>query len=76
MKSHRLISKRKKIEKSQQKGRKGKGRTKILPLKKRMKPVERVIYIYIKIGITINLKHLSKEHNQLLVVLLRKNARK
>ena len=47
-------------------------------LKKRMKLLkkERVIYVYIKIGITINLKHLSKEYSQLLVVLIRKNARK
>ena len=32
--------------------------------------------IYIKIGITINLKPLSKEYNQLLVVLLRKKRKK
>ena len=32
--------------------------------------------IYIKIGITINLKPLSKEYNQLLLVLLRKKRKK
>ena len=66
-KNRKISTKRKEIK-----------RTKILSLKERMKLVkkERVIYIYIKIGITISLKHLSKEYNQLLVVLLRKNARK
>ena len=66
-KNRKISTKRKEIK-----------RTKILSLKERMKLVKKewVIYIYIKIGITISLKHLSKEYNQLLVVLLRKNARK
>ena len=71
-KSHRLIYKRKKIEKF-----KRKGGTKILSLRKRMKLLkkERVIWISIKIGIIINLKHLSKEYYQLSVVPLRENAK-
>ena len=49
-----------------------------MSLKKRMKLLnkERVIYIYIKTGITINLKHLSKEYSQLLVVSLQKKRKK
>ena len=82
-KSHRIIYKRKKIEKFQRKGRKLKGKTKILSLKKRKKIAspkfkllkkERVIYISIKIGIIINPRHLRKECNQLSVVPLRENA--
>ena len=37
---------------------------------------ERLIEISIKTGIIIDLKHLPKEYNQVLVVLLREKARK
>ena len=67
-KNRKISTKRKEME--------SKGRKNIIKEKDETTKEEWVIYIYIKIGITINLKHLSKEYSQPLVVLLQKNARK
>ena len=77
-KSHWIIYKRKKNRKISMKWKETKSKDKNAAIKEKDGTIQkkRVISVSIKIDVIINLKRLSKEYNQLLVVPLQKNARK